>query len=719
MLAVDGSGHESYATTLARLDRRLAREIVRLRARYQLSLDEFRGLYVSDEHVDALLASVHAADGTEPSPLDAGSLAAFAAPGSRWSALASAFALTLLEQDLLLLAFAPELDLKYEVVYAYLNNDVTRKWPTLELARRILADGEAGPPACAAALGPTAKLRARRLIETIEPPAARPSQLNLGFALNPILARFLQGAALAPTAATDSGTEATDAWQALPFAPEHIARLRGLARVLATPRRARPAVALVGERGCDLGQAARALASGLGLPLRELDFAQTRRDGTAAAAVLEPLRLEMQLEPAVLCVRGLDAMCDRDGRVAPEANGLFDDPALAATPLVLLVENGFPWRELTGERRALTLELGLPDYLQRHRLWERALASAAIQLAPDECAALASRFRLAPARIRDAVATARDWAVAAGTGGDPDAALLADTARAQSHDRLGALASKVRAQHAWADLVLPAPTLARLQELCAAIRCRHVVYADWGFAERIVRGTGIKALFAGPSGTGKTMAASVIARELGLDLYKIDLAGLVSKYIGETEKNLDRIFAAARSGNGILFFDEADALFGKRSEVKDAHDRYANVEVAYLLQKLEDHDGVVILASNLRRNIDDAFARRLHYVVDFPQPDTAQRELLWRGMFPPRAPREADIDFAFLARQFELAGGDIRNVVLDAAFLAAQDGGRIGMSQVVQALSRQIAKQGRTAVLSDFQGYYALLHAANGGEPRP
>jgi hypothetical protein len=704
---VDDLTRDRYGPALARLDRRLEREILRLRARYQLSLDEFRGLYVSDDQVDALVASVREASESDPTLVDE-PLTTAPPPGPRWIRLATAFALSRVEQDLLLIALAPELDLKYETVYAYLNNDVTRKWPTLELARRVLAGAEGGVHACAEALTPTGRLRAQHLLEAIEPPAARPSQLNLGFALNPVVTRFLLGAPLAPPSPPH---DADWTWETLPFASEQIAQLRSLVPVLALPRPVRPAVVLMGESGCGRGEATRALAWGLGMPLRQLDLAQARRGGIAAAAAVEPFVLELQLEPAVLCVRGLEALWDRDGHLPAEAHGLFDDPALAPVPLVLHADTGVPWRGLLGQRRALVLELGLPEYPQRHRLWQRALAAAAITVTPESCAALASRFRLAPARIRDAVATAQDWATALGTGA-PDTALLYAATRAQSQDRLGTLATKVPPQHGWNDLVLPESTATRLKELCAAIHSRHVVYVDWGFADRIVRGTGIKALFAGPSGTGKTMAASVIARELGLDLYKIDLAGLVSKYIGETEKNLDRIFAAARSGNAVLFFDEADALFGKRSEVKDAHDRYANVEVAYLLQKLEDHDGVVILASNLRRNIDEAFARRLHYVVDFPQPDAVQRELLWRGMFPTRAPRAEDIDFAFLARQFELAGGDIRNVVLDAAFLAAQDGGRIGMPHLVQALARQLAKQGRTPVRSDFQRYYPLLQDA-------
>ncbi|PYS75483.1 MAG: ATP-binding protein, partial [Acidobacteria bacterium] len=213
----------------------------------------------------------------------------------------------------------------------------------------------------------------------------------------------------------------------------------------------------------------------------------------------------------------------------------------------------------------------------------------------------------------------------------------------------------------------------------------------------------------GASGTGKTMTAGVIAGGLGLDLYKIDLSCVVSKYIGETEKNLDRIFGSAQASNAILFFDEADALFGKRSEVKDAHDRYANIEVAYLLQKMEEHEGAVILASNLSKNIDNAFSRRMHYVVEFPLPDEHYRERLWRGMFPAEAPVGADVDFPYLAKQFPLAGGDIRNVALGAAFLAARDGQAITMRQLVRALARQMMKQGRSPSPIDFKQYYSLI----------
>jgi SpoVK/Ycf46/Vps4 family AAA+-type ATPase len=222
------------------------------------------------------------------------------------------------------------------------------------------------------------------------------------------------------------------------------------------------------------------------------------------------------------------------------------------------------------------------------------------------------------------------------------------------------------------------------------------VHGDWGFGNKLGHGRGISALFSGGSGTGKTMAAGIIANELGLDLYRIDLSQVVNKYIGETEKNLERVFNAAEQANAILFFDEADALFGKRSDVKDAHDRYANLEVGYLLQKMEEYEGLAILATNLRQNLDDAFLRRLSVIVDFPFPDQAQRLGIWRVLFPPGAPLAADVDFAALACEVSLSGGHLRNVALAAAFLAAEAGSAITQAQLWHAVRREFQKLGRS-----------------------
>ncbi|RPJ86196.1 MAG: ATP-binding protein, partial [Acidobacteria bacterium] len=260
----------------------------------------------------------------------------------------------------------------------------------------------------------------------------------------------------------------------------------------------------------------------------------------------------------------------------------------------------------------------------------------------------------------------------------------------------------------WEDIILPKDQMQQLRELAHHVRREQVVMGDWGFAAKLPRGRGLTTLFSGPSGTGKTMAAEVLAKELGLDLFKIDLSGVVSKYIGETEKNLNRIFTEAEDSNAILFFDEADALFGKRTEVKDAHDRYANIEVSYLLQKMEEYRGVVILATNLRKNMDEAFVRRMRFIVDFPFPDEVQREKIWAGVFPDQAPIDPGVDYRFLGRRLSLTGGNIRNISIRAAFLAAakdQENPQIEMEEVIAATKREFQKMGRLHSDEDFHPF--------------
>jgi SpoVK/Ycf46/Vps4 family AAA+-type ATPase len=253
--------------------------------------------------------------------------------------------------------------------------------------------------------------------------------------------------------------------------------------------------------------------------------------------------------------------------------------------------------------------------------------------------------------------------------------------------------------------------LRQLRDIAGAIAARPQVLDAWGFGAR-AGGRGLHLLFTGPSGTGKTLAASVLAEEAGYPLYAVDLARVVDKYIGETEKRLDRLFDEAAAACAVLLFDEADALFGRRADVKDARDRYANVEVSYLLQRLESHPGVTLLATNLGHHLDQAFARRLHHRVDFPAPDAALRERLWRTQLPPAAPLAADVDLALLAQRFELAGGAIRGAALGAAYLAASGERPIAMDDLVRAIARELEKAGRPATPSEFRELYDRLPVA-------
>jgi hypothetical protein len=292
-----------------------------------------------------------------------------------------------------------------------------------------------------------------------------------------------------------------------------------------------------------------------------------------------------------------------------------------------------------------------------------------------------------------------------------DGGQLAPAVRRLAGGHLDGLARRIRPRRTWDDLVLPADQEGQLRELSARHRRRGTVYGEWGFSP--LPSTGVVALFAGPSGTGKTLAAEVVAGDLGLDLYKVDLSSVVSKYIGETEKNLERIFDAAAAGDLVLFFDEADALFGKRSEVSDAHDRYANIEVAYLLQRLEAYDGMVVLATNLQRNIDPAFTRRIAVAVDFAVPEQVQRRAIWERSLPSTAP-VAELDLDFLARQFKVTGGVISGAVLGAAFRAAEEGSPITMEHVVLSLRREFQKLGRLRTEAEFGPWFPLV-AQDGG----
>ncbi len=344
-----------------------------------------------------------------------------------------------------------------------------------------------------------------------------------------------------------------------------------------------------------------------------------------------------------------------------------------------------------------------PSHDERTAAWRAGLGDVA------ELDAVAALHRLPVGRIGDAIADV--LSSSATSGRTPSAADAAEAARRASAARLGETAQRIDGDLGWDDLVLPPRPLAVLHSLGAFMRHRDRVMGEWDYGRRAGGSQGMVALFTGESGTGKTMAALVVARELGLELYRVDLATMVSKWIGETERNLDRVFNAAAGSSAVLFFDEADAMFGKRSAIGDARDRYANIGVSYLLQRLEQHDGAVILATNLLGNIDSAFLRRFTAVIEFPFPNAAQRRLLWERSIPDKAPVEDDIDLEFLAERFELSGGAIRNATLAAAVIAADGEGRIGMEHVVRAVALEYAKLGRLTVEADFGPFHELVRS--------
>jgi hypothetical protein len=372
--------------------------------------------------------------------------------------------------------------------------------------------------------------------------------------------------------------------------------------------------------------------------------------------------------------------------------------ALAELGVPLVLTGHRHWEPSWSRRVPITVTAPAPDSAERARLWRAHLdGRVAAGLDPADAT---TQFRLTPEQVADAAATAVGQARLTGMPVDADG--LRRGARSRNGAGLERRARRIEPAVSWSDLVLPPAAFEGLQDLALRVRHRDLVLTDWGMRPGGGRGRGVTALFAGDSGTGKTMSAEVIAGHLGLDLYVIDLATVVDKYVGETEKNLERVFSEADGVNGVLLFDEADAIFGKRSEVRDAHDRYANIEVAYLLQRMETFDGLAILTTNLRANLDDAFTRRLDAIVDFPMPDEDQRRLLWERCLGGTVPLAPDVDLDFCARQFELAGGHIRSITVTAAYLAAGRGGRVGMADLMAATQREYRKLGRLLVRAEF-----------------
>lgn len=352
----------------------------------------------------------------------------------------------------------------------------------------------------------------------------------------------------------------------------------------------------------------------------------------------------------------------------------------------------------------IRIELPYPGFQQRSELWHRALKSTKSTVSNTDIALLADKFRLTGGQINDSVKTAenlvfrRDSELLNVTIDDLYAAC-----RLQSNQKLSLMAKKIKPNYVWDDIVLPNKKMKQLKAICNHIKYRSIVYEKWGFEQKLSLGKGLNVLFTGPSGVGKTMSAEVLAGELGLDLYKIDLSMVVSKYIGETEKNLSRIFFEAETSNAIIFFDEADSLFSKRSEVHDSHDRHANIETCYLLQKMEEYNGMVILATNLGRNLDDAFIRRIHFSIDFVLPDNEDRLLIWGKIWPAATPLNKDINLEFMANQFDIPGGNIRNIALAAAFTAAKENEPINMEYLICATRMEYEKMGKVATEDDFK----------------
>jgi len=423
----------------------------------------------------------------------------------------------------------------------------------------------------------------------------------------------------------------------------------------------------------------------LGISVLEVDASKLSTDCSILGHQLRGVALECKLSAQVPLFVNLEAL---EG----EQRGRLELVASDFAPLIdglILATCGVNRPAMRWDRPVITIEMGPPTSAQRATLWHTALGQGTEQ----DAELLATQYPLAPALIHHAAEAAK--ARAAGKPLEPDDIYAG--IRSVLDDRLGQFAKRVTVTQTWDDIVLPQDQLDSVIELMARIRQRRTVYEQWGFAAKVGKGLGVSALFSGPRGTGKTMVAGLIAQDLGLEMYQVDLSKIVSKWIGETEKNLAALFDAAEAGHAILLFDEADSLFGKRTDVKSSNDRNANLETNYLLQRLESFTGICLLTSNHESHIDPAFQRRLSLHLRFELPDDAERAQLWRAMLPAAAPVAPSVDFAALGRRFAMSGGYIRNAALRAAFLAADEGAAISAAHLERAARVEYEGLGKIA----------------------
>jgi len=607
-------------------------------------------------------------------------------PPPALEALCHAFGLSSFERRVLVLSAGIELDSSFGGLCAAAQGDSARPHPTFSLALAAL------PEPHWSALSPTGPLRRWRLIEIGSGPALTQSALRMDERVLHYLAglRILDEnlAGLLDLAETVGAAD---------LSPSQAALVEQIVLAWSHPQRARqwPAIQLCGPDPADSRAIASAAASAVGFRLAVVQSDAIPHMPLELEAMLRLLEREAVLGGVVPFLEWdeLEAASGADLERSRRATRMIER---LNAPAVL-------WSR---ERRKLPhREVAIIDVPRSTRAEQSAAWRTALGAVDETESALVEgvtqQFNLSLGAIRAAAAEASHRFN--GSISAPAGRKIWETCRARSRARLDGLAWRIEPAAQWEHLILPTAQVQSLRQIASQIRHRSKVYESWGFGARSARGLGISALFAGPSGTGKTMAAEVLAAELRLDLYQIDLASTVSKYIGETEKNHRRIFDAAEESGAILLFDEADALFGKRSEVKDSHDRYANMEVSYLLQRMESYRGLAILTTNMKSALDTAFLRRLRFIVQFPFPDPAQRAEIWRRIFPKETPTDG-LDYAKLAK-LNIPGGNIRNIALNAAFVAAEAAESIGMSHILTAARAEYGKLERPLTEAEIGGW--------------
>jgi len=613
-----------------------------------------------------------------------------AGQASRLAHLVESFGLSSHHRDVLLLALLPVVYPSYQSVFAELQNDLTATQPTLGLVADLFSTSDAEFVSATRLVGAESPLWQHDLIRIGEPDTGRLNRTERPVFLEERIESYLLGhESIDPLLdGVMTSVAATATLDGLRLENDHEAKLRSLAGENGDRR-----YYWYGPPGTKKGQAVEAIVSSD--QLLRADISAALEDGLLARVKREAMLLDRPLHLTSIT----ETTCCEDVEIT--VDDILENFEGFPRPLVMTGTEEWTPDQSTSASVDAIVGFPRPGFRIRRQFWEDHADELPAAVDP---AVLGGMFKLTQGDLETALATARSLA-----GEDslrPEHVYRGCSA--QSAGELGELAEQLEPSATWDDIELPDETMRELRTVGAHVTHSGQIYSEWAFEERFSRGSGVVALFAGPSGTGKTMAAEIIASETGMELYKIDLSSVVSKYIGETEENLERIFTEAEHSNAILLFDEADAVFGDRSSVSDSTDRYANVEVNYLLQRIESYDGVVLLTTNYESNIDNAFMRRIDHSVSFKRPQRETRQAIWKNIFPDATP-VADLDWEFLA-SFKLTGGDIRTIAQTAAILAATDTEEVTMKHAVRGLQRELEKSGKMVDPQKFDQYREYLY---------
>lgn len=621
--------------------------------------------------------------------------------------LKEAFNLSDQDVDVLLISLLSEVDTRYEKIYAYLHDDMSKKQMSVGLLLSLLSEGLAPSMRLRERLNARSPLILNMLVEiNNESVSSAAMSLASTVSINKRIADYLFD-----FDEIDYMLEGIVKKYSHDIKYERIAYLtkyeNKIKNIISDNKNQEYSslILLKSRNNRDCDKIIKNICSSLNLGLIKIKCERLVNDGRFIQLIRLILR-EVQLQNAILYWENFSVFLQNDFK----DKLITIQEELAATNFVSFVSMDQDWQPDDEGVFFIPVELPLPDTREKDEIWHNALEKEKIVINPEELENIIRRFNFSNDQIFGVANTANcisRWKHDA--SGRVDKNTLLEACRIKSGKRIVSFSRKLVPIRTLQDIVLPKDQFTQLNELISAVKYKSLVLEEWGFENKLSVGKSINILFSGASGTGKTLAAEIIATELAMDIFKIDLSSVVSKYIGETEKHLSIIFDDARSSNAILFFDEADALFGKRTETKDAHDRFANIETSYLLQKIEEYDGIVILTSNLRNNIDVAFIRRMYAIVEFPFPDEQHRKKIWQSLFPDQLPVDETIDYSFLAKQLKLTGGHIKNIGLCAAFLSAADEQCLSMRHLIFAAKREYQKLNKPCTEADFGNYFELI----------